>query len=560
MLSELHIADFALIDELTASLDRGLNVLTGETGAGKSIIIDAINAILGVRAGTDLIRTGAQRAAVQAAFDLVDAPDALADSESAGCAAEDGLLIIAREVHAGGKSQCRVNGRMVTVSMLREMGRSLVDVHGQHEHQSLLSVSHHLDLLDAWAGPEVLALRTEVAALSRRLAELDAQLEKLHLDERDRARRMDLYQFQVQEIDAARLQPGEDEELEATRVRLANAEKLHLHAGQGYEGLREDGAALDILSGCLNHLESLAQIDPTAAPILESAQAAYYQLEDAAQQLRAYQEEIEFNPERLEQVQERLHALGVLKRKYGDSIPEILAYREQIAGELDGLAHSEEHAAGLQAERARAEREATARAGQLTALRRLATGRFEQAVEQELADLAMEHTRFHVEMAPQPLAATGMDRVEFLISPNPGEPLKPLARVASGGELSRVMLALKSVLARVDRVPTLIFDEIDVGIGGRTAHVIGEKLAALGREKQVVCVTHLPQIACLADAHFTVRKEVAGGRTVVRLRRLTEEERVEEISRMLGGRDDSAGARQHAQEMLAGRYAGKAAA
>ncbi len=558
MLSEVHINDFALIEEVAASFDRGFNVLTGETGAGKSIVIDAINAILGVRAEPDLVRTGASRATVQAAFDMEDAPDTRAECERLGHSVEDGLLLITRDVSAAGKSQCRVNGRLTTVSMLRDMGRSLVDLHGQHEHQSLLAVSHHLDLLDALAGKGALDLRARVGERFRRIGELDQALQQIGRDERERARLLDLYQFHVQEIDAARLRPGEEEELEEDRLRLANAEKLFLHAGQAYERLKADGAVLDGLSSSLDNLQHLVEIDRTVAPVLEAAQAAYYQLDDAADQLRDYQEGVEFNPARLEQVQERLNAISVLRRKYGDTVAEVLAYREQAAADLERLAHAEERETDLRAEREAAQREALALAEKLTRVRKETTGRFEQAVEAELADLAMEHTRFRVSIAPQELCATGVDRVEFLISPNPGEPLKPLVRIASGGELSRVMLALKSVLARVDQVPTLIFDEIDTGIGGRVAHVIGDKLAALGTEKQVLCVTHLPQIASRANAHFSVRKEVTDGRTVVRLCRLTEEERVEELSRMLGGREDSATARQHAREMLAVRPAGKA--
>jgi len=550
MLSELHITDFALVDELSIRFGPGLNVLTGETGAGKSIIIDAISAILGMRADYDLIRTGAQRAVVQAAFDVSDAPEARAAATEAGIESEEDLLLVTRELQASGKSQCRVNGRLATVSMLRALGRTLIDVHGQHEHQSLLSVSRHLDLLDAWAGPEVMELRARFAERFRALASLDEQIEKLTTDARDRARKVDLYQFQIQEIDAAGLHDGEEEELEAERLRLANAEKLFLNAGQAYDRLRGDDALLDGLAACQELLEGLAEVDRSASSLLDTVGSALYQLEDAAKELRTYRDSIEFNPERLEEVQERLIALQHLKRKYGDTIAEILAYREQLAADLDGLTHSEEREAELRQQREAVHAEVTALAEQLTHLRRETTGRFQDAVEAELAALAMEQTRFRVALEPAALGPTGADRAEFLISPNPGEPLKPLARTASGGELSRTMLALKSILARVDRVPTLIFDEVDVGIGGRTTHVIREKLAALGKEKQVLCVTHLPQVASRGDLHFTVRKEIQGERTVIRLCRLTDEERVDELTRMLGGQEDSAMAREHAREML----------
>ncbi|HPO71471.1 MAG TPA: DNA repair protein RecN [Armatimonadota bacterium] len=550
MLSELHITDFALVDELSVRFGPGLNVLTGETGAGKSIIIDAISAVLGMRADYDLIRTGAQRAVVQAAFDLSDAPEARAAAAEAGIESEEDLLLVTRELQASGKSQCRINGRLATVSMLRALGHTLIDVHGQHEHQSLLSVSRHLDLLDAWAGPEVMELRARFAERFRALTSLDEQIEKLTTDARDRARKVDLYQFQIQEIDAAGLRDGEEEELEAERLRLANAEKLFLNASQAYDRLRGDDALLDSLAACQELLEGLAEVDRSASSLVEPVASALYQLEDVAKELRTYRDSIEFNPERLEEVQERLIAIQHLKRKYGDTIAEILAYRKQLAAELDGLTHSEEREAELRQQREAVHAEITSLAERLTQLRYEATGRFQDEVETELAALAMEKTSFRVALEIGALGPTGTDRVEFLISPNPGEPLKPLARIASGGELSRVMLALKSILARVDRVPTLIFDEVDVGIGGRTAHVIGEKLAALGKEKQVLCVTHLPQVASRGDLHFTVRKEIQGERTVIRLCRLTDEERVDELTRMLGGQEGSAMAREHAREML----------
>ncbi|MDH7569598.1 MAG: DNA repair protein RecN [Armatimonadota bacterium] len=550
MLSELTIQDLAIIDRLHLRFSPGFNVLTGETGAGKSIIIDAINAILGGRVGTELVRTGAPRAVVEAAFDISASPAVTAAAQEAGCVPEDGLFILSREISASGKSQCRINGKLASVSMLRDLGRHLVDVHGQHEHQSLLVVNRHVDLLDAWAGPEVLALRSEVAELAHRVNEAERQALRLEADERDRARRIDLLQFQIQEIDAARLQPGEEEELEADRARLANAEKLHLHAQAAYECLKGDGNALDRLAECVAHLEQLAAIDRDLLPLLEAVRSAYYQLDDAGSQLRAYGDSIEFNPQRLEQVQERLQSIALLRRKYGDSIPEILAYRAQSANELEELTHYEERRAQVLAEQKTLREKAEHLAGRLSEARRSAARRFEQAVEDELASVAMRQTRFSVAITPQPLGTTGADRVEFLISPNPGEPLKPLARIASGGEMSRIMLALKAILASVDQVPTLIFDEIDAGVGGRAAGALGEKLASLGREKQVICVTHLAPIASRANAHFSVHKEVQGERTVVRMRRLSTEERVDELVRMLGGGTDWESARRHAQEML----------
>ncbi|MBI2842449.1 MAG: DNA repair protein RecN [Armatimonadetes bacterium] len=553
MLTQIHVKDFALIDDLSIELGSGFNVLTGETGAGKSIIIDAIAAVLGERLSGDLVRTGADRAVVEALFDLTENPSAQEKSREIGFDLEDGMLLLSRELSSAGKSQSRVNGRISTLSMLRELTSGLIDIHGQHEHQSLLAVDGHLDILDHWCGQEALDLRSRVADMHSRLRSVKSELERLRSDERERVRMLDLYEFQRSEIESAKLTVGEDEELSAERTRLANAEKLYELATEAHaaiSGSGRDGGASDLLSSALTQLQSMAALDESLAPVVQDIETALYASEQAQSAVRNYRDDIEFNPARLEEIEERLDLIRTLKRKYGDTIEEIIAYGSDVAGRIDELAHSEERSAELVREIERVEDELLGAARRLSDVRKSGAAQFAAAVETELSELAMSNTRFSVSFEECQPGARGLDRMEFMISPNPGEPLKPLAKIASGGELSRIMLALKTVVAGADRVPVLIFDEIDSGIGGRTAQVIGRKLAAVAGSAQVICVTHLPQIASCADLHFSVEKSVEGKRTLVSIRRVDGDARVEEVARMLGGLEDSVTAVEHAKEML----------
>jgi DNA repair protein RecN (Recombination protein N) len=621
MLTQLRIRNFALIEELELEFAGGFNVLTGETGAGKSILIDAINAVLGSRAEPEWLRTGADRAIIEAVFELVEGSSLMADGSNEiddtepstlnprppTCLsdwAEDGLLIVSRELTRAGRSQCRLNGRLCTTGTLREVAGGLIDLHGQHDHQSLLHSERHVDLLDAWAGQVVLDLRGRVEAECTAWREAHRTLAVLRTDERDRARQVDLYQFQINEIDAAKPVPGEEEELLADRLRLANAEKLFAAGAGALQALGEGNvSALDLLASAAREVEAAQVLDSTLAPVAESLQTALIAAEDAASELRAYQEAIEFNPERLEQVQDRLDLLRTLKKKYGDTLEEVIEYQQRIETELHTLTHSEERIAALEAELQQRSATLDQLSGELFAARRAAAGEFEQRLVAELRDLSMQNTRFEVRIEPPPHAAglriadcagggakrgagprgeavgrisdepvpnpqsatrnpqsspnQWLGRAEFLISPNPGEPVKPLARIASGGEMSRIMLALKSVMAGTGRparsggrtVPTLIFDEIDAGVGGRTAQVLGEKIAALSQTGQVLCVTHLPQIAGMATRHIHIEKRVDEGRTLVEARLLEDTERIEELARMLGGKAETAA--QHARELLA---------
>ena len=551
MISRLCIRDFAVIDELDVEFSSGLNLLTGETGAGKSIIVDAISIALGERAGTETVRSGRDRATVEAVLEVGDSPEALRVLDDAGLSPEDGLIIVSREVLKTGKSQCRINGRPAPVSLLKEITDRLVDTHGQHEHQFLLRADRHLEVLDAWCGHEILSLRNKVADGFAELRRLKSELHQLQNDERDRARNIDLYQFQIQEIANARLTPGEEEELTADRTRLANAEKLHAGASSAFELLGEgDRSSLDMLGDAVMALQGLAEVDSQLQPTIESLQAALYQIQDAARDLRAYRDGIQFNPERLEEINERLDLIRTLKKKYGETIEEIIAYGSDLEGKLELLAHSEERTGELQAEIESLQAQVMADAEKLSALRQKGGSAFTKSVEKELTSLGMPSAVLQLACNRHDLDSTGIDSIEFLISANPGEPPRPLAKIASGGEISRIMLAIKSVMAAADSMPTLIFDEIDVGVGGRTAAVIGDKLNSLAKTSQVLCVTHLPQIACNPGRHFAIEKRMLDGRTVVRVRKLSDEERVAELARMLGGADPSATAIQHAREML----------
>ncbi len=549
MLTELHITNFALVDDLRLEVGGGFNVLTGETGAGKSIIVDAMSAALGERTGSEVVRTGAEKCLVEAVFDVSGEPSAIEAAMEYGFEPEDGLLILSREITRAGRSQGRINGRPTTASVLREITGRLVDIHGQHEHQSLLSVPLHIEIFDSWCGGDVMRLRNEARETHEQLSSLRGERSRLRTDERERARLLDLYKFQAEEIEAAKLSPGEEEGLAQERNRLANAEKLFEAASEVAGALGAEAGAVDGLSAAAAAADRIAQMDPSMSEVGETLNTALISAQEALLAIRDYQDEIEANPVRLEQIEERLDLIRTLKRKYGDTIEDVLRYGAELAGKIDDLAHSEERSRELNGRIEELEGRLRDVSGKLTSLRKKAAPGFEKAVETELADLAMDKTRFEVSIEPVEPGPAGADAVEFLISPNPGEPVKPLARIASGGELSRIMLALKSVAKRAE-VPTLVFDEIDTGIGGRTAQVLGEKLASLARKCQVMCVTHLPQVASRAAHHFSVDKVVEGGRSYVRLRTLNGEERVKELARMLGAEEGSSIAAQHAREML----------
>jgi len=549
MLHALHIENLAIIDRLEVAFEAGFNALTGETGAGKSILIDALNLALGERADISLIRAGAEKLRVNAVFEVPNDPELHALLGELGVEPEDGLLYLSREVHTSGRSIARINGQPVPVSALKALGERLIDMHGQHEHQSLLKPSSHLEFLDRWLGEPALKLRQQVRETVSALRQTERELQEIVAREREREQMLDLYRFQVDEIRAANLQVGEDEQLETEARRLVYAEKLVALAGNAYDALMGEHGAYDQAASASRNLTEIARIDPSVSPWGEMLESALVQLEEVAHNLRAYAESIEYDPARLEAVIERQELIKRLKRKYGDTIEAVLQYADEAAAKLHALETQTERRAELEAELARLQESAHALCEQLSALRRDGAQRFANAVQTALRTLAMERAQFTVEVRPKPMDATGADSVEFLFSANPGEPPRPLSKIASGGEMSRVMLALKTVLADAAPVPTLVFDEIDAGIGGRTAHAVGEQIAQLAQHCQILCITHLPQIACRANHHLLIEKHTDGAMTRVAVQPLTGEARVQEIARMLAGTPTET-ALQHARELL----------
>jgi len=555
VLRELSITHFALIDELRVEFGAGLNVLTGETGAGKSILIDALGLALGTKGEAEQIRTGAEEATVEAAFDLVGEETRRPLADSGIECLPDEFLVVRRLLLREGKSKAYVNGRLSSAALLRDLAELLIEVHGQHQGPGLTQPSRQRLLLDAYAG-----LTGDVAAfrvLYNRRQALREELGSLQAGEREKAQRIDLLQHQRGEIAAARLTDGEEEELIQERTILNHAERLHAAAHLGYEGLYgEEGSVIGRVAALLSKLKEAQAIDPRLKEAVDACETGVASIQDAAAQLRDYRESVEFDPERLEQVEARLHEVGKLKRKYGGSIAEILKCARSADEELHRLMRSEERGLEVERELGALEANLSQQAAALTARRTAAAARLAMAVRQELQALKMEKAAFAVQVRARPgssgshLEASGADEVEFLIAPNPGEELKPLGRIASGGELSRVMLAIKAILAASDQIPTLIFDEVDVGIGGAMAEVVGQKLWAIGRERQVLSITHLPQIAALADRHLSISKRVKGTRAETAVQVLDGEEKVREIARMLGSKGRSGTPIQHAQEIL----------
>ncbi|HET7009761.1 MAG TPA: DNA repair protein RecN [Anaerolineales bacterium] len=565
MLSELRIRDFAIIERLELRLDTGFVVFTGETGAGKSIIVDAVQLLLGGRADSTMVRTGCEAAIVEGTFRL-DGPHGEAVSDilrREDLLEESDFVELAREIRREGRSLARVNGRTVNLSLLREVGELLVDVHGQSEHLSLLRVREHLHLLDRFA--EVENERAAYEEVYRELQGLRAELGQLRQSERDAAQRTDLLTFQIGEIEAANLKPGEEAGLLEERTRLANAEQLSRLAEEAAsalsEAMDERPSAAEGLGRAAHAAAALARVDSSMAAAAGESQSLVEQAGDLAKRLRAYGESIEFNPRRLEQVEERLSLLHNLQRKYGASVDAVLEHLDQARRELETITHASERIQVLEQEEAARLEDLGKRGKALSEKRRKAGERLAKGIESELGDLKMAGARFGMDLkweedphgAPVDrrrigFGPMGLDHAEFLVAPNPGEGLKPLAKIASGGETSRLMLGLKSVLARADQTPTLIFDEIDQGIGGRVGAIVGAKLRRLARSHQVLCITHLPQLAAFGDLHFRVEKVQRGGRTFTTVGPLSKEERLSELAQMLGGASEAN--RRSAAELL----------
>jgi DNA repair protein RecN (Recombination protein N) len=552
MLSSLSIRNIATIERLEVEFEPGLNVLTGETGAGKSILIGALNLLLGARADTGLVRSGADRASVDAVFDLEQSPHTLQLASELGFETEGTQLILSRELSAGGKSAARIGGRPATVAQLRELGELLVDLHGQHEHQSLLSVSRHIVLLDDWGGEEIADLKAACAGSWDLLRRLRSEAEQLAAAASARTDLLELLAFQVEEIDRANIHPDEYGQLQNELERLKHVLRLKSWAVEAAQALRSEAGegALDLLASAQRSLTDAAAIDSRLAATAEAVGSALYTLEEAARDLARYADSLEEDPERLEEVTRRIDLLNGLMRKYGETPEDVLSFGEAARARLQQLQNADHRRTEIEADLRRAETAYQADADRLTTARQSLARRFSEQVSAELEGLAMSRCRFETAVEQGQDGPAGRDRVEFLLAPNPGEPLRPLARIASGGEISRVMLAIKSTLARREALPTMVFDEIDVGVGGRTAGFIAERMEQLARTTQIVCITHLPQIAGRGSHHLRIEKRVEGERTLTTVVPLASEERVEEIARMLGSVTVTEGVRTAARELL----------
>ncbi|MDO3376717.1 DNA repair protein RecN [Geoalkalibacter halelectricus] len=553
MLTDLNIRNFAIIDQLHVSFGPGFNVLTGETGAGKSILLGAVGLLLGERARSDVVRSGEEEASVEAVFELHDAAreDVGALLAEAGIEDAQDEILIRRLFSRSGKNRIFINGCLVTLAQLQPIAEKLVTIYGQHEHQSLLRAETHLAALDTFA--DNAALRDEYQQTFRRLQQCRERLRALQVDERDRQSRLDLLRYQSQEITAANLELGEDEQLETERRLLQHAERLAAATGGGFERLYgQEGAACELVEQTAAELEALTAVDERLSAPAGMLREALYTLEDAAAQLRNYSTALSFDSERQNEVESRLAALAALKRKYGASLSEILKLRDQLLAELEQIDNLDGAREDLGAEITHLE-EALRRVGEKLSERRREAGRLlEQRVEAQLADLSMAQARFLVVFQPsvEPLGS-GLEKCEFHLAPNPGEEPRPLGRIASGGELSRIMLALRRAAPQQEAVATLIFDEVDAGIGGATATRVGEKLRALARDRQVLCVTHLPQVAAFGDRQYHIEKCERDGRTRTAVALLEGEERIREMARMLGGARITERTLEHARELIA---------
>ena len=551
MLSQLYIENIAVIRQATIDFQQGFHVFTGETGAGKTILISAINAVLGGRTFKEIIRTGETRATVSALFTEIS-EELCKKIEVLGYPLEDNQLLVQREIDLSGKGQCRLDGRPATAAMLREVCSLLIDIHGQHDNQELLSAEKHLGFLDSYgAYPQEMAAYT---AAYERMCECAARLDKLQMDESYKLQRMDILQFQIKEIGDAKLTDGEEERLVEQQKRIRNAERITESLGAVYTLLNGNG---EEMRGVLEALEEVSTELDTAAKYLtefggysEKLSDAYYMLEELGSRARDTLEDADFDPRQLDAIESRLDTIYKLKKKYGNSIAEILEYFERISEEYQSLELSDELTAHLQRELDEANLVLHTVAEALTACRLAAAAEFSERVEQELAYLDMAGVRFSITRREKPYGPIGADEMEFMICTNTGEEAKPLAKIASGGELARIMLAIKNVLAEKDGIGTIIFDEVDTGVSGRAAQKIGKKLAEVARHRQVICVTHLAPVAACAAHHYRIYKTVEDGRTFTRVEELTRPQRVQELARIMVGENITESALKSAEEML----------
>ncbi len=553
MLAELSIKNFAIIEKLSISFEKGLSVLTGETGAGKSIIIDAIHLLTGGRGSAEFVRHGEEKAEIEGLFQMDDSHHPVyRKALELGIDIEEGMVILRRDISRTGKSVCRINGKLVTISTLREIGATLVDIHGQHEHQELMDETRHLPLLDQFGAAEIAASLQEYQQVFHRYEQTQNRLKALSENDQQMAHRLDLIMFQLDEIQKANLKLHEDDELYEEKRKLANFEKVFEAVQLAATALQGEQKGLDWVGMTMGHLEDAAALDEAYKEVFEAVANSFYQLEDAARTLSNALDVMEYDPQRLNEIEDRLNEINTLKRKYGKTIQEILEYAAKIEEEIETIQNKETHIGELEAELASIKKDLLLEAKQLTELRHKWGEKLTGLIHKELKELYMEKTVFeiHFETAQDHFSKNGVDHVEFYISTNPGEPLKPLSKVASGGELSRIMLALKSIFSKHQGVTSIIFDEVDTGVSGRVAQAIAEKIYKVALDSQVLCISHLPQVAAMADIHLLISKTVKDGRTSTAVTPLRKEEKIKEISRMISGVEITELTKQHAEELL----------
>ncbi|MBM7633640.1 DNA repair protein RecN [Geomicrobium sediminis] len=563
MIEELTIRNFAIIDELSLSFSTGLTVLTGETGAGKSIIIDALGLLAGGRSSVDFVRYGSQKAEIEGLFRVTKYHPVIDILDEAGISIEDEMVIIKREINDKGKSTCRVNGQLVTLTMQRAVGQTLIDIHGQHEHQELLQMDKHSHMIDTYAGGDLQATKDLYQQSFRELQEIQADLKRLRDNDRENVQRLDLIQYQLEEIQNANVNGSEDEELERERFKLANMEKLFSQLQQAFESLYGESSGLESIREAMISLNEAAAIDKELSELDESLSSNFYLLEEVTFALRDHLEQLDFDPERLNEITIRLDELNQLKRKYGSTLQDVIEYAKNIEDESQELMHLDERISQYETRLKEVGIQAVHLVKELSTKRKNAATQLSSAIEKELQDLYMEKTTFSVQCKNHSrgltvqtddqevvLSEDGAERLEFYLSPNPGEPEKSLAKVASGGEISRIMLALKRILTNQSERTSLIFDEVDTGVSGRVAQAIGEKIYAISSQSQVLCITHLPQVAALATTHLYIQKQEDEGRVSTSVTELNNRSRVNEIARMLSGAEVTKKTKESAEELL----------
>jgi len=554
MLRDLRVKNFALIEELEINFDDGLNVLSGETGTGKSIVIGALEMLLGARASSDVVRSDKKCAYIEAVFEPRQLEKINKIINQSGIETEESIILLSREIKLNGRNRCRINGQLATLGMIRKISQYFVDIHGQHQHQSLLDKKIHLQLLDDYICDDIGKLKNKIKSNYENIEEIENKLNNMEIDPKEKSRKLDLLNHQIKEIEQAKLKPGEYINLEKDYKKLNNMEQIYTVTGSIQERINgEDyntSSILDIMGNLMSELENIKEYDSSLHNFYDDFENIFYQLQDLPYEINNYHQNLEYNQQKLIETEERINLINELKRKYGENIKEISAYKDKLQQKVDKLVSREEQIERLNKRKEKLSEEYYQQAEELTNIRTKRARELEKEIMYELRDLAMENTLFKIDFKEKSWSADGIDRIEFLIRPNPGEELKSLTDIASGGELSRIMLALKTIIADIDKVDTLIFDEVDKGVGGKTAQKMAEKMVKISRRRQVICITHLPQIASMSDNHFYISKETNGKKTQTKINNLQREGKKNELARMLGGVEITKATLKHAEEML----------